>query len=146
MTLDEFQARLERLSELKASQITIGTTDSEAGKIIRALEFGSVAGQKPWPHPGPRTSLAVNPETGAQIVVSQQMPRGLIRVRKDNFLAQLMKFLTAGDSWLDGAETQTLLEQSVRDTGGIALAEVRNALSRTSPKVRDALALSNGSS
>lgn len=94
LTLEELGQRLEALAQLASKRAGVGVADPEAAGYARVLEFGSLAGRLPWSKPGPRTVLAIDPETGAQVVVSAQAPQGFIRVRAPEFLEALRLRLT----------------------------------------------------
>ncbi len=139
MTLEELQGRFDRMANLKRAAVSIEATNADTGKVIRVLEFGSVSGQSPWPHPGPKTVLAVNPDTGAQIVVSAKMPTGFVRMQAKSFVSQLKNTLAGGNDWLDATTTNEHLDRALEAAGNSTLAALRHLLSQTSSRIRDAL-------
>jgi hypothetical protein len=44
---------------------------------ITTLEYGSFPGQRPWPRPGPRTTMADSPEGSRSMIYSRQAPGGM---------------------------------------------------------------------
>lgn len=144
MTLEEFFERLEVLQGVGSSSAAIGVTDAEVARYARVLEFGSIAGQRPWPRPGARTVLAVDPETGAQVVVSASAPNGFIRVRAAEFLNRLRDELDQPKNWLDAAEVATHLASAVERTTEVVLEELRRAAPRDSRRLAKSLAVVSG--
>ena len=141
LTLEELGKRLEALAQLAPKRAGIGVADSEVGRYVRVLEFGSIAGQPPWPRPGPRTVLAIDPETGAQVVVSAQAPQGFIRVRIPEFLEALRLRLAAPTDWLDTAAVDDYLTTSVQEAAAVALESLRAAVPRDSGQTAESLTL-----
>lgn len=141
LTLDELGGRLEDLAALAAKSAAVGVTDPEAALYARILEYGSIAGQPPWPHPGPRTVLAVDPETGAQVVVSAQAPQGFIRVRATQFADALRRELAQPADWLDAGAVESHLDQAVRLAAQAVLEELRSAAPRDSGQLAQSLGI-----
>jgi hypothetical protein len=141
MTLDELTDRFANLAETAAKSTAIGIADPEAARYARVLEYGSIAGQPPWPRPGARTVLAVDPETGAQVVVSAQAPQGFVRVRAPEFLAVLRDALAEPADWLDTAAIDQHLTRSVSEAANEALDILRRDAPRDSGRLADSLAL-----
>jgi hypothetical protein len=141
ITLSELLGRFERLRETEGASAYIGMRDPEAGVVARVLEFGSVAGQKPWPRPAARTVTAVNPDTGATVVVSAQAPQGYIRVRAPQMAALLREHLPAPLDWLDAAAVEEQIRSAVRLTALAALEELRGAVPADSGDLRDSLTM-----
>ena len=141
MTIDELAERLEALSLVASKSVAIVVSNPDAARYARVLEYGSIAGQQPWPHPGPRTVLAVDPETGAQVVVSAQAPQGFIRVRAPQFLDGLLREAGQPLDWLDAAAVETQLADAVRRAAQSALDELRGAAPRDSGKLAQSLAI-----
>ena len=141
LTLEELGQRLESLAQLAPKRAGVGVADPEAARYVRVLEFGSIAGQPPWPKPGPRTGMAIDPETGAQMVVSAQAPQGFIRVRIPEFLEALRSQLAAPVDWFDVAPVEDHLARSVRDAATDALESLRAAVPRDSARLAESLTL-----
>jgi len=139
LTLDEFESVLDELAGMEGASAAIGTSDEEAGRIARVLEYGSVFGEKPWPAPGPRTTLAVDPETGDEVVVSTQAPQGFIRVQAPVMVNLLRDALARPADWLDAAAAQQQIAEAVREAADAALAEIRAAVPRDSGRLADSL-------
>lgn len=140
-TLDSLAQRFASMQSLRPASIGIGAADAQAAAIARALEFGSVPGRQPWPHPGPRTVLAVDPETGASLVASAQAPAGFIRVQARGAIEHLVRELTEQIEWLDGDEIESHLSASVARTAQSTLARIRAAVPRDSGQLAAALQL-----
>jgi hypothetical protein len=139
LTLDEFETVLDELTGLAGASAVVGTKDEEAGRILRVLEYGSVAGEKPWPAPGPRTTLAVHPETGDEVVVSTQAPQGFVRVQVPAMASALRAALAGPVDWLDAAAAQQHIAAAVRAAADTALAEIRVAVPRDSGRLAASL-------
>lgn len=143
LTLDELADRLDALARLAPKRASIGVGDPDAARYARVLEFGSIAGQPPWPTPGPRTVLAVDPETGAQVVVSAQAPQGFVRVRAPEFLEALRARLTAPTDWFDAVAAEEHVTRSVQDAAAEVLTSLRAAVPRDSGRLAESLTLVN---
>jgi hypothetical protein len=141
LTLKEFDQALEALAQLAPKRAAVGVADSEAARYARVLEYGSIVGQPPWPKPGPRTVLAIDPETGAQVVVSAQAPQGFIRVRVPEFLEALQSRLATPVDWLNSAAVENHLAATVGDAAADALEALRAAVPRDSGKLAESLAM-----
>lgn len=141
LTLDELAERLDALAQLAPKRAGIGVSDPEAARYARVLEFGSIAGQPPWPAPGPRTVRAIDPETGAQVVVSAQAPQGFIRVRVPEFLEALRARLAAPADWLDAAAAEDHLTRCVQDAAVETLETLRASVPRDSGQLAESLTL-----
>jgi hypothetical protein len=142
-TIAEFAERLRELESIGSRSIAIGTADAQAGAVARALEFGSIAGQRPWPHSGPKTTVAIDVETGAQVVVSVQAPQGFIRIRRSRFLESLRQALAGAPDWLDVGEVNAHLEARLRETAEQILAELRPAVPKDSGRLAQSLTISS---
>jgi hypothetical protein len=141
LTLGELLARFEGAASVEGATFVLGTSDAQAGALARVLEYGSVAGQPPWPGPGPRTVLAVNPETGAQVVVSAQAPQGYIRVRVPHFVALLRGHLPGPIDWLDAAAMEAHVREAGRAAAADALETLRSGVPADSGRLRDSLTM-----
>jgi len=141
LTLDMLQQSFEEIAEVPSARAAIGVSDPEAAPYVRALEYGSIAGQPPWPHPGPRTLLAVDPESGAQVVVSAQAPQGFIRVRAPELLDHLLAELAQPADWFDAAAVEVHVQQAVGRAALAALEELRTAAPRDSGRLSQSLTL-----
>jgi hypothetical protein len=141
LTFEELQGQFEALSQIPSKHSGIGVADPAAARYSRVLEYGSIAGQPPWPTPGRRTALAIDPETGAQVVVSAQAPQGFIRVRVPEFLEALRARLAAPADWLDAATAEDHLVRSVQDAAAVALESLRGSVPRDSGRLAESLTL-----
>jgi len=141
MTLDELNERLEALSQLAPREICIGVGDHESARYARVLEFGSIAGQAPWPRPGARTTLAVDPQTGAQVVVSAQAPQGFIRVQAPAMRDALVAELAHPANWLEAVAVDTLLSDALRAAAVHALERLRGSVPRDSGRLAASLTI-----
>jgi hypothetical protein len=109
LTLDELSATMRQLESVRGTAAGIGTTDPALAAYARVVEYGSVAGQPPWPQPGPRTTLAVNAESGQRVVVSAQAPQGYLRMHIAPMVESLAEELRRPVNWLDAAAAETQL-------------------------------------
>jgi hypothetical protein len=141
LSLEQFAERLDALAEISSVEIFIAVADAKAARYARALEFGSVSGEKPWPAPGPRTVTAVNPDTGEQVVVSAQAPQGFVRVRAAEFRSALVDEMLRAADWLDAAALNAHLADALRRSAAAALDELRRAAPRNSGRFAASLAL-----
>jgi hypothetical protein len=139
MTLEELGDRFDALASLADRSAGIGVSDAQAASYVRALEFGSVAGERPWPQPGEHTVAAVDPETGAQVVVSTQAPQGFIRVHAPEFMNQLRSAIAAPTDWLDADSLNGHFAAAVQSITARALEEMRAAVPRDSGRVAQSL-------
>jgi hypothetical protein len=144
ITLDELDDRFEQLSSVADRSASIGVADAQAAAYARVLEYGSVTGQRPWPHPGERTVAAVDPETGAQVVVSAQAPQGFIRLRAPEFMNQLRSAIAAPADWLDAESLNGHFAAAVQSITARALEEMRAAAPRDSGRLAQSLTIVNG--
>jgi uncharacterized protein (UPF0147 family) len=143
LSFEEFGEVLERLGAVAGSSVAIGVTDAETGRLARLLEFGSIAGQRPWPRPGPRTVFAVDPETGSQVVVSAQAPQGFIRVHAARIRDRLREELAQPADWLDAVALDAHLARSVRAAARKAIEILRAAAPQHSGRLRESLTVLN---
>lgn len=143
LTLAELYARLEGLSDVSGSHFAIGVQDPAVARYARALEYGSVVGRPPWPRPGPRTTLAVDPESGATIVVSAQAPQGFIRGQAPAFPALAADALAAAVDWLDRDAVQAHIARTTRQAAEATLARMQAAVPRDSGKLAASLTILN---
>lgn len=139
LSLEQLQDRFGSLAELLGQSASIGTRDAQASVILRVLEFGSIAGQRPWPSPGRRTVLAVDPDTGAEVVVTAQAPQGFIRVQAHTFAELLQKELRRLADWLDPGEVRALLQSAVKTAATVALEQIKSSVPEASGKLRESL-------
>jgi hypothetical protein len=128
LSLEELAERLESIGEVRSKNAFIGASTAEAGRILRSLEYGSAVGEPPWPGPGGRTTLAVDPETGAQVVVSLQAPAGFIRIRRGMFLEALRRTLDGPVNWLNAGEAAQHVEEALRAAGERTLSELKSGV------------------
>jgi hypothetical protein len=143
MTFDELGERFDALASLANRSAGIGVADAQAAAYARVLEYGSVAGQRPWPHPGERTVAAVDPETGAQVVVSARAPQGFIRVHAPEFMNQLRNAIAAPTDWLDAQSLSGHFAAAVQSITARALEEMRAGVPRDSGRLAQSLTLVN---
>lgn len=139
LTFDELGQMLEELAQVSGKRAAIGVTDTDAARYARALEYGSIAGSPPWPHPGPRTVLAVDPETGVQVVVSVQAPQGFIRMRIPQFVESLRQQLSQPADWLDAGAVASHIEKAVLGVARTAAEDLRAGAPHDSGRVRESL-------
>jgi hypothetical protein len=139
MSLEQLATLFDELAKLRSAEGGIGVADEQAARVAHVLEFGSIVGQRPWPQPGARTVLAVDPETGAHVVVSAQAPQGFIRIQVPNFLERLRDELAQPADWLEADELQARLEEAVRRTTQEVLEQVRATAPRDSGRLRESL-------
>lgn len=139
MTLEQLQNLLAQMSRVVGAGAGISVRDAQTARVARVLEFGSVAGHAPWPHPGKRTVLAIDPETGTQVVVSAQAPQGFIRAQAAGFLDNLRAGLSQPANWLDAADAQERLDQAMRTAAEGAVARMRAAAPRDSGRFAESL-------
>lgn len=144
LTLAELLARFQSAAAVAGASAALGTDDVETGAYARVLEYGSITGKQPWPRPGARTVLAVDPETGAQVVVSAQAPAGYIRVRAPHFAALLGERLPGAVDWLDGAAIEQQIRAAVRTAAAEALQQLRAAAPVASGRLRESLVMTAG--
>lgn len=141
LTLDQLAQRLEQMASVQGVRAGIGTEDAESAAILRALEFGSISGEKPWPHAGPQTVLAVDQETGAQVVVSAKSPHGFLRSLAPEIMDRLRGAVVQPANWFEPEEAQGHLRESLRTVAAEALAQARAAIPSSSQKIRNNLVL-----
>jgi hypothetical protein len=141
LTLSDLGKEFDELAGALPSAISIGVTDPEVSRYVRAVEFGSLLGERPWPHPGPRTTLAVDPESGAQVVVSAEAPHGFIRVQASSFLEELRRGMSGRTNWLNVSEVNDRISASVRQAGEAALERLRAALPDQFTRLKQSLAV-----
>ncbi len=143
ITLDKLTNVFDEMTLVADRSAAIGVTDAQAAAYARVLEYGSVAGQRPWPHPGEHTVAAVDPETGAQVVVSARAPQGFIRVRTSEFLEQLREAVAGPANWLDARELDRHFTSAVQTATSQALENLRNAAPRASGRLAQSLTIMN---
>lgn len=140
-TLGSLAERFAALEFVRPAAMGIATADAQAAAIARVLEFGSIAGRRPWPRPGPRTVLAVDPETGASVVVAAQAPGGFIRIHARAAVEELARELAAPAGWLDGDDIESHLSASVARAADAMLARIRAAVPRDSGRLAASLSV-----
>ena len=133
--LDNLFAEMERI-EGAGSEIGIAP---ELAQRLYALEFGSVAGQRPWPRAGERTLRAIDPESGAQVIVSAQAPQGFIRIHAQDFAADVANELSRPTDWLDAGQTEEHLARAARAATEHALETIRDSVPRDSGELAASL-------
>jgi hypothetical protein len=143
LSLDQLGARFEKLASLADRAADIGVADAQAAVYARVLEYGSIAGQRPWPHAGENSVPAVDPETGAQVVVSAKAPQGFIRVHAPEFLNQLREQIAGQADWLDAKKLDRNFSLAVQSAAAHALEEMRAAVPRESGRLAQSLTIVN---
>ena len=141
LTLSDLTKRFEELAGALPSATSIGVTDSEVSRYARAIEFGSLFGERPWPHPGPRTTLAVDPGSGAQVVVSAEAPHGFIRVQASSLVEVLRDGMSGPANWLNADDVNARISAAVRQAGEAALEHLRAALPDRFARLKQSLAV-----
>ena len=144
LTLDELGDRFAQLASVADRSAGIGVSDPQVAAYARVLEYGSIAGERPWPHPGAHTVAAVDPESGAQVVVSSQAPQGFIRVRAPEFMNQLRNAIAAPTDWLDADSLHGHFAAAVQSITARALEEMRAAVPRDSGRLAQSLTMIEG--
>ena len=144
LTLSELPALLDAMGQVTGRSASIGVTDPAVGRYARVLEYGSIAGQKPWPQPGAKTVLARNPDTGAAVVVTAQAPQGYIRVNAPTFLLELNNRIAGSADWLDPEETADHLERATAAAAAAALNRLRQLIPQESGRLRESLRVLDG--
>jgi hypothetical protein len=140
LSFDQLADQFEALAAIPAPPAAaIGVDDADAARYVRALEFGSVAGERPWPRPGPRTTLAVNPQTGEQVVVSAQAPQGFIRPSLTQFIEAMVREIVRPVNWLNAGEIEAHLADALRRSAESALATLKQSAPRDSGRLADSL-------
>lgn len=143
LSLDELGARFDEIASLVNRTAAIGVTDTQAAAYARVLEYGSITGQRPWPHAGERTVAAVDPDTGAQVVVSAQAPQGFIRVRAPEFLNRLREMVAGPANWLDAQKLDQHFATALHSASKQALEEMRSTVPRESGQLARSLTIVN---
>lgn len=142
-SLDELSAAFEMLAHVASTAAAIGVADAEVGRYARAVEYGSMAGAKPWPNPGPQTALAVNPDTGEPVVVTVQAPQGFIRTNAAAMSRAMVEQLREPADWL-GAESLTQrLAEAAQEAAEQAVAVLRSAAPRDSGRLAESVQIIN---
>lgn len=144
LTLSELPALLDAMGQVTGRYVSIGVTDPAVARYARVLEYGSIAGQKPWPQPGEKTVLAQNPDTGAAVVVTAQAPQGYIRVNAPAFLRELNNRIADPADWLDPEETADHLERATAAAAAAALNRLRQLIPQESGRLRESLRVLDG--
>lgn len=139
LTFEELSSVFDALAEVAGARASIGVTDAEIGRYARLVEYGSVAGERPWPQPGPRTTLAVNPETGEEVIVSAQAQQGFIRANAAAILQNLTEELRRVANWLGASTLGPELELSVRNAAQQAVVLLRAAAPRDTGALGESL-------
>lgn len=138
-TLGELHQRFEAMASVAGARAAIGIRDPEVAAYARALEYGSLAGQWPWPSPGPRTTLAIDPETGAHVVVSAQAPQGFVRVQAPAFADVVAHELTVPADWLDAGAAQPHIANALHRAAQDVLQRLQEAAPRSSGRLAENL-------
>lgn len=139
--LTELVEHFESLSNLATVQAAIGVRDPEVAAYARVLEYGSIVGERPWPAPAPGTALTVDPETGAQVVVSRRAPQGFIRLQAAGIPALIAGYLRSPADWLEGKAAQSHVAGALARASRDALELLRAAAPRDSGRLAGGLEL-----
>jgi hypothetical protein len=139
ISLDELGDRFDEIASVANRTASIGVTNAKAAAYARVLEYGSIAGQRPWPNPGEGTVAAVNPETGTRMVVSAQAPQGFIRVRAPEFLHQLCEAIAGPANWMDAQELDQHFATALQSAAAQTLEKMRAAVPRESGQLAQSL-------
>lgn len=144
LDLESLADALDALATVSSVEAAVGVGDPDAARYVRILEYGSISGRQPWPHPGARTVLAVNPETGQTIVASAQAPQGFIRT---NLPAMARALLTEMEDLVFDFRAESLqqsLEASVRNAASDAAELLRAAVPKDTGAVAQHLQVFHG--
>ena len=144
LTLNELPDLLDAMGQVTGKEVRIGIGDPTVSRYVRALEYGSIEGQKPWPHPGPKTVLARDPGTGAAVVVTAQAPQGFIRVNVSAFFQELSNRVAGPTDWLDPGETTKHVAGACEAAAQAALERLRQAIPAERGRVRESLRVVDG--
>jgi len=144
LTLSELPALLDAMGQVTGRYVSIGVTDPAVARYARVLEYGSIAGQKPWPQPGAETVLAQNPQTGTTVVVSAQAPLGFIRVSVPALLRDLNNHIASPTDWLDPEKATNHLVLATLAAAKAALDRLRQLIPQGSGKLRESLQVLDG--
>jgi hypothetical protein len=142
-SLDELGARFDEIASLVDRTAAIGVADAQAAAYARVLEYGSIAGQRPWPRPGEHTVTAVDSETGEKVVVSARAPQGFIRARAPEFLNLLREMIADPANWLDAQKLDQHFAAALQSASEYALEEMRSAVPRESGQLARSLTIVN---
>ncbi|MBI1750465.1 MAG: hypothetical protein HY234_03695 [Acidobacteria bacterium] len=143
ISLSELSARFEELASLETRTAAIGVDNPGAAAYARVIEYGSVAGQRPWPHSGGRTVSAVDSESGAQVIVSAHAPQGFIRVHAPEFLAQLRDAVARPANWLNAEDLDRHFAAALQSAAAHSLEEMRAAVPHHSGQLAQSLTIAS---
>lgn len=138
-TLGELYQRFEAMASVAGARAAIGIRDPEVAAYARALEYGSLAGQRPWPSPGRRTTLAVDPETGARVVISAQAPQGFVRLQAPAFADVVAHELKMSADWLSAGAAQSRIADTLQRAAQDVLQRLQEAAPRSSGRLAESL-------
>jgi hypothetical protein len=138
-TLGELHQRFESMASVAGARAAIGIRDPEVAAYGRALEYGSLAGQRPWPAPGPRTTLAVDPETGARVVLSAQAPQGFVRVQAAAFADAVSHGLKVPKDWLNAGAAQSCIADAIQRAAQDVLQRLQEVVPKDSGRLAENL-------
>ncbi|MGH8650240.1 MAG: hypothetical protein ACREUP_13210 [Burkholderiales bacterium] len=144
LTLNELPGVLGAMENVTGKAVSIGIADPELARLARVLEYGSIAGQKPWPCPGEKTVLAEDPITGTTVVVSAQAPSGFIRVAAPAILRDLRNHIAGTGDWLDPEGVNQRSDATVAMAAKIGLNRIRQLIPQKSGQLRDSLQVLDG--
>lgn len=138
-TLGELHQRFNSMASVAGARAAIGIRDPEVAAYARAIEYGSLTGQRPWPSPGPRTTLAIDPETGAHVVVSAQAPQGFVRIQAPAFASVVANELKVPADWLNAGATQSHIADALQRAAQNVLQRLQEAVPRSSGRLAESL-------
>ena len=139
LSFDDLASMFAALAEIDGARAGIGIMDAEMSRYARVLEYGSVVGERPWPQSGPRTVLAVNPETGEEAIVSAQAPQGFIRVNSPAAAQALTEELRRVSNWLDADALGQEFDDAVRNAAQQAADLLRAAAPQGTGELAESL-------
>ncbi len=144
LSLGELPGLLGNMEKVARKTVSIGIANPEMAAVARLLEYGSIAGQKPWPRSGEKTVLVQGPTTGAAVVVSAQAPRGFIRITAPEILRELATGIGHVSDWLDPEEINRRSQAAVAEAAKSGLDRLRQLVPHDSGQLRNSLEVLDG--
>jgi len=139
ITFDELDERLRAFAKADNAHVEVGVRDPDVGRYARVLEYGSVAGQAPWPHPGASTTFAIDPESGTRVVVSLQAPQGFIRAQAPRIASLVQEELSASADWLDADMVSAHIVRAIRSSAARAAEVIRDSVPKASGRLAQSI-------